>query len=1080
MRFANWRKNSLTSLLILVGLIFLSLFGGSLTTLAGGNPHPEMLMRHEARHLSLQNPQSMTFDAEADARVLETNPDTNYGTSSKLDVDSPGEESYIRFSVSGVTGAVQNATIRLFVTNGSTDGPAVYGADNTWTETGITWNNRPALTTGALDNKGTVAVDTWVEYDVTALVTGDGTYSFAFLPDSTKGVTFTSREGSSPPELVLTFDSEPPPTDTPVPPTDTPTPTDTPIMPTDTPTPTDTPVLPTDTPTPTDIPTDTPTPTDTPVLPTDTPTPTDIPTDTPTPTDTPIMPTDTPTPTDTPVLPTDTPTPTDIPTDTPTPMDTPISPTDTPTNTPTPTATNTPTLTPTPTNTPSSSSLTLAPVADARVLQVNPTTNFGTQSRLDVDSPGEESYIRFSVTGVTGTVQNATIRLFVTNGSTDGPAVYGTDNTWTETGITWNNRPAATTGALANIGSAERGTWAEYNLTAHITGDGTYSFVFLPDGTDGIRFDSREGSSPPQLVLAFTSGPTPTPTNTPTNTPIPPSPTATNTPTMTSTSTNTPTNTPTPTPTNTPTNTLVPPTPTATNTPTMTPTSTNTPTDTPTPTATSTPTTGPSPTPTNTPTNTPVPPTPTATNTPTLAPTPTNTPSSSSLTLAPVADARVLEVNPTINYGTITRLDVDSPGEESYIRFSVTGVTGAVQNATLQLFVGNGSSDGPGVYGTDNSWTETGITWNNRPAPTTGVLANIGSAPAGTWAEYDLTAHITGDGTYNFVFLPDGSDGIRFESRESSTPPQLILTFTSGPTPTPTNTPTLGPSPTPTNTPTNTPTPTPTNTPSTDSVVFVGAGDIADCSRVQDEQTAQLLDNIPGTVYTVGDNAYPDGTDAQFNNCYEPTWGRHKARTHPAAGDNDYNTSGATGYFNYFGAAAGNPNEGYYSYDVGSWHIIVLNSNCSDIGGCRPNDPQGQWLQADLAANQSICTLAIFHEPLFSSSGVDADMRDFWVPLYEAGADIILNGHRHNYERFAQQNPDGVAEPGRGIREFVVGTGGANLSSWHSNAQNSEVRNNTTYGVLKLTLNPVSYDWEFIPIAGQTFTDSGSTLCVLP
>jgi hypothetical protein len=291
---------------------------------------------------------------------------------------------------------------------------------------------------------------------------------------------------------------------------------------------------------------------------------------------------------------------------------------------------------------------------------------------------------------------------------------------------------------------------------------------------------------------------------------------------------------------------------------------------------------------------------------------------------------------------------------------------------------------------------------------------------------------------------------------------------------------TPGPSPTPTNTPTASATPSRTNTPSSGSVVFVGAGDIADCGG-NDEATARLLDNIPGTVYTVGDNAYPNGTVAQFNDCYDPTWGRHKARTHPAVGDNDYNTSGATPYYNYFGAAAGNPNAGYYSFNLGNWHIIVLNGNCSQIGGCSPSSAQGQWLQADLAANPSMCTLAIHHEPLFSSKGGDADMRDFWVPLYNAGADIVVSGHRHMYERFAQQNPDGVADPGRGIRQFVAGTGGASLTSSPSSvAPNSQVRNNNTYGVLKLTLHATSYDWQFIPIAGQTFTDSGSAQCVIP
>jgi hypothetical protein len=363
----------------------------------------------------------------------------------------------------------------------------------------------------------------------------------------------------------------------------------------------------------------------------------------------------------------------------------------------------------------------------------------------------------------------------------------------------------------------------------------------------------------------------------------------------------------------------------------------------------------------------------------------------------------------------------------------------------------------------------------------------VGAITADNWAEYDLTGVVTGNGSYDFVFLPDSTDGISFYSREGTSPPQLLLTFASGPSPTATITPTPGPTSTSTNTPTSTstpipgPSPTPTNTPASGGVVFVGAGDIADCSRVQDDLTAQLLDNIPGTVFTVGDNAYPSGSAANFNNCYEPTWGRHKSRTHPAVGDNEYDTSEASGYFNYFGSAAGDPTKGYYSYDVGSWHIITLNSNCSEIGGCDSDSDQGQWLQADLDAHPNSCILAIHHEPLFSSKGGDSDLRDFWVPLYAAGADIVLSGHRHNYERFAQQNPDGMLDPGRGIRQFVVGTGGTSLSSFGSGiAPNSEVRNDSTHGLLKLTLHPGSYDWEFVPIAGQAFTDSGSAQCVSP
>ncbi len=714
---------------------------------------------------------------------------------------------------------------------------------------------------------------------------------------------------------------------------------------------------------------------------------------------------------------------------TPTATNTPTStPTNTPTTGPTPTATatgtNTPTATntPTPTNTPVTSQLVLPAVADARVLQSNPNTNYGTLTRLDIDV-GEHSYIRFNVTGVSGAITSARMRLFVANGSSNGPGIYGTSNDWSETGITWNNGPAATTGAIANAGQILADSWAEYDVTTYVQGNGSYSFVFLPDGSDGVRFNSRERSLPPELILTFATGPTPTATNTPV-------PTNTPTATHTATPTSTPTTGPTPTATNTP----VP-----TNTPTAISTATNT------ATPTSTPTTGP---------------TPTATNTPL----PTNTPPAvSTLTLLPVADAPVFENQPNSNGGPLRRLYMDA-GEQSYLRFDVAGVSGAIQSANLRLFVTNGSTNGPAVYGTDNSWTETGITWNNRPAPTTPVLANVGNAPSESWVVYDVTGYVTGNGAYSFVVVADSTDGMTTRSREGSPPPELVLTFGSGPaaTATPSST------------------PPPTGTPSSDSVVFVGAGDIARCSSLQDDLTAQLLDNIPGYVFTIGDNANPNGSASDYANCYEPTWGRHKARTRPALGDNDYGTAGAAAAFAYFGAAVGAPGQGYYSYNAGAWHIVVLNSNCSQVGGCSPGSPQGQWLQADLAANPATCTLAIFHEPLFSSNGGDDDLRDFWAMLYSAGADIVLNGHRHYYERFALQNPDGVADPGRGIRQFTVGTGGDSLSSIDSNPANLQARNNTTHGVLKLTLHPAGYDWEFVPVPGQTFTDSGSDTCVIP
>lgn len=189
----------------------------------------------------------------------------------------------------------------------------------------------------------------------------------------------------------------------------------------------------------------------------------------------------------------------------------------------------------------------------------------------------------------------------------------------------------------------------------------------------------------------------------------------------------------------------------------------------------------------------------------------------------------------------------------------------------------------------------------------------------------------------------------------------------------------------------------------TSAPVLVGAGDIADCSGSGDEATAKLLDGIPGTVFTTGDNAYESGTPSEFANCYDPTWGRYKARTRPSPGNHDYLTSGASGYFDYFGAAAGDPSKGYYSYNLGDWHIISLNSMCENVGGCGASSPMVSWLKQDLAANPKTCTLAYFHHPLFSSgkSGNKTRMKPTWEVLYTKGADVVLNGHDHDYERFA-------------------------------------------------------------------------------
>jgi hypothetical protein len=248
-----------------------------------------------------------------------------------------------------------------------------------------------------------------------------------------------------------------------------------------------------------------------------------------------------------------------------------------------------------------------------------------------------------------------------------------------------------------------------------------------------------------------------------------------------------------------------------------------------------------------------------------------------------------------------------------------------------------------------------------------------------------------------------------------------------------------------------------------------------------------LTTTVP--VLPLGDDQYDLGALTKFQQVYDPTWGRQKAITYPASGNHEYNTSGAAGYYTYFGSAASPQDanctancKGYYSYDLGAWHLIVLNSECSQVGGCAAGSPQEQWLAADLAAHSNTCTMAYWHRPLFSSgwSLGDSAVHDLWVDLYNAGADLVLNGHDHDYERLTPQDPSGVADPTNGITEIIVGTGGVNHTSFNSPAANTVVRNNTTYGVLKLTLHPTSFDWQFVRETASgngTFTDSGSQNC---
>jgi lipopolysaccharide/colanic/teichoic acid biosynthesis glycosyltransferase len=261
-----------------------------------------------------------------------------------------------------------------------------------------------------------------------------------------------------------------------------------------------------------------------------------------------------------------------------------------------------------------------------------------------------------------------------------------------------------------------------------------------------------------------------------------------------------------------------------------------------------------------------------------------------------------------------------------------------------------------------------------------------------------------------------------------------------------------------------------------DEVILVGAADIAACGQEADDATAAILDQIVGTVFTAGDNAYPSGTLEQFQQCYGPTWGRHLERTRPAPGNHEYDTPAAAGYFEYFGDRAGEPGKGYYSYDLASWHVVVLNSEIP-IG---PGSAQLDWLEQDLDANAGACVIAYWHRPRFNSGaehGDDPGLTGAWELLYAAGTEVVINGHEHIYERFDPQTPDGVADPALGIRQFTVGTGGREEYGIGAPRPNSVVRQTGIPGVLALRLLPGAYEWLFIAIDGATFADSGHGTC---
>ena len=407
-------------------------------------------------------------------------------------------------------------------------------------------------------------------------------------------------------------------------------------------------------------------------------------------------------------------------------------------------------------------------------------------------------------------------------------------------------------------------------------------------------------------------------------------------------------------------------------------------------------------------------------------------------TFGATADAYVSSAARRQNFGRARSLRVSPrPVMRSYLRFQVRGLTAPVMRATLRVH-SKTSGRGFQVRTTGRGWAERRLTFRNAPRP--GRVVGSTGRLRRNWVTADVTRAVSGNGTFDFLLTGRGAT---LTSREGGRRPQLIVE-----------------------------TEPPAQT-------LIAAGDIAVCGPSGDEQTAALVDTISGTVAALGDLAYENGTPQEFADCYEPSWGRFKARTKPATGNHEYGLGNANGYFAYWGAVAGSPTQGWYSYDLGAWHIVVLNSNCAFIGGCQAGSPQEAWLRADLATRQNRCTLAYWHHPRFSTGFYTgtSTVGPLFQALYDANADLVLVGHAHNYQRWAPLNPAGAADQARGMRQFVVGTGGRDFHFVAPPAAGQEVANADTFGVLKLTLKGASYDWQFVPVAGRTFTDSGSQTC---
>ncbi|MGN6524266.1 MAG: CBM96 family carbohydrate-binding protein, partial [Actinomycetes bacterium] len=450
-----------------------------------------------------------------------------------------------------------------------------------------------------------------------------------------------------------------------------------------------------------------------------------------------------------------------------------------------------------------------------------------------------------------------------------------------------------------------------------------------------------------------------------------------------------------------------------------------------------------------------------------------------------------------------------TPTVTSYLRANVTGLSGTVVSASLQLYSYSTSTVPLTAWTTDGSWTETGVTYATAP-PLGTKLGSDSNLKLNTWTAVDVTGALTGNGTVNLALTDARTSVDKFGSRESLQPPRLVITTISGSTSPATSPPTStttaptsstsSPAATATtssSTPSSTSSSTPSSAPSGPTIVAAGdiactSGKATSATACQQLATSNLAMQLkPDALLPLGDDQYEYGTLSDFQTMYGPTWGRMNSIARPIPGNHEYGYVGSTiqptggeGYFTYFGDRSHPLDPGctinctsWYSYDIGSWHVVALDSQCGVIGGCNPGNPEYQWLLSDLNAHPAKCTLAYWHIPLYASShDRQPDMQSIYSLLYSKGADVVLTGHAHYYERFAPQNASGVADPAKGVREFVVGTGGRSFFNLGTTQANSEFRLASTFGVLQMTLSDGSYSWNFVTAGGAT-ADSGTTAC---